>query len=215
MPSGMKYLNQPMATFLDQAIKAVTDNMPASAKVTIKGVNYTKPQLVTKLESLKAPYDAVAKAHAQVDDTIKTRDEAEPDAVSFAKSYSTVLVETFGDGAQVATQYAIPTPRPRRQLTVQEKVAARAKAAATRKKRGTLGKRQKEKIKATGDFSVTVGAQDGSDPVNNTSTPVATSPSTPSLPTTVSTAQPAPATPGSATASNGVVAPMLMNGSGH
>ena len=72
-----------------------------------------------------------------------------------------------------------PLVRPELSLTADETVTEVAKMGATRKPRGTMGPREKEQVKATGDFTVSVG-------------PTAQAPSATAAPAPVPVVQPAP-----------------------
>ena len=90
---------------------------------------------------------------------------------------------------------------------------------ATRKLRGTMGKREKEQVKATGDFTVSVGQPQAPSAVHPA--PVATNPAPtqPSpAPAPVLQSVPSP-TGGDATAIapmvNGATGPQQLNGAAH
>ena len=150
MSRQAKLINVPMQEFLAQIEKAVTLNMPANAKVQIYRQDDTKPQLLALISSLDEPYRAVDDAHTSLTNLINARDAADAGVLNFANGYTGAMKAVFGDGPEVEAKYAIPTKKAARQLTIEQKLAKKAKAKATRDLRGTKGKRQKEEIQGHG-----------------------------------------------------------------
>ncbi|MBS2029768.1 MAG: hypothetical protein JST54_17845 [Deltaproteobacteria bacterium] len=222
--------NLTLGEFFDAAYKAASANLPAGAKLKILGKQLSKPQVLAELEKRKKRYEDADKARTQLQELVATREAAEPEAQSFADGYAAAIKAEFGTSPTIDATYGVPRKQPRRQRSAQEKVQASAKAIATRGLRHTMGPRAKEAIKATGDFSVTVGSASSTGDAGSSSASTAT-PTLPPIaaaPAPVVSAAPAPSTTptsssgdsaavpsGSNGVSDGSVAPMLMNGAGH
>ncbi|MBS2033331.1 MAG: hypothetical protein JST54_36000 [Deltaproteobacteria bacterium] len=228
-----KYFNVPLEQFLDSIWKAVNEKMPAGAKVSLGGKTYTKPQLLDQIHTMRKPYAAVNDAHDTLRRLIGDRDGTEEAALTFIKSYASAITSAFGATQDVADSYGLLDRQAPRQLSIEEKLAAKSKRLATRAARKTMGKRQKEDVKATGDFTVTVTPPGASQPTASAPTaqpvitaapapvvsaapaliaaPVASTP----VPTPSSSGDVATVPSGTNGVSNGSVAPMLMNGAGH
>jgi hypothetical protein len=117
--------------------------------------------------STKAAFAAaVAAAHAEIANTAALVSGSRQ-ALKIAFSGQ---IETLGD-------FGLKPPKPRTPLTTEQKAAAKAKAEATRKARGTMGAKQKAKI--TGATAAAAA-------------PAAPAPAAPEPP---QAASPAPATP--------------------
>ena len=241
MASTATYLGMGVEELIRAIIAGIQANMSATDKVMYGGKLLGKTELVAVLTKLLEPYDEVEAARKELSAKVAARDEAAPDAISALKAIDGGLTAKYSADPHVKAKLGIPPPPNRRQLTAAEKAVRAQKAADTRELRGTKGSRQKAKIKATGDYSLSISSgSTGTDSSSPTATvPIAAAPQPVSTPTdsasppapvasapvatalpVVTTAQPAPAVPGSATASNGVssngsVAPMLMNGAGH
>lgn len=137
---------------LDQAVPQET--------LVVNGVLLTKTDLKNRLASLIAPYDAATAAQAAASEAVKQREAAEPDAAVFARAFVTAVEAQVGTDPKTLGGLGIAPPKVRRQLTVEEKTAAAAKARATRKLRNTLGSRQKASLKAQGPVTVSVSGPD-------------------------------------------------------
>jgi hypothetical protein len=113
----------------------------------VEGTSYPMPGLVAKLTGYRDLYAAVAKAENALKQAVEARDAAEPQASKFLRS-TMVAVKAANGKTNVANKdYGITPDREPTPLTGDKLVARTEKAAATRKARGTLGKRQKQKIK--------------------------------------------------------------------
>ena len=206
--------------------QGVQDNLDKTAVVPMQSGPMKKPDLLAAIAAQRKPYLDVEAARNELEAKIKARDAAAPTARDFVQRLDAGLTAIVGTDPNAKAKLGLPKLKAKRQLTVEELASRAAKMRATRKLRGTMGSRQKEAIKATGDFSVTVGSTsstgDASD--SSASTPAPALPPIASAPAPVVSGAPVvnpTATSSSAdsaavpSGSNGSVAPMLMNGSGH
>ena len=210
----LKFGSLTMAEFYDAAYKAAEANLPAGAKLKILTKQLTKPQVLAELQKRKKRYVDADTARTQ----LAEREKAEPEAQAFADGYAAAIKAEFGTSPTIDEMYGVPRKQPRRKRSAEEKVQASAKAKATRGLRHTMGPRAKEAIKATGDFSVTVGSTSSTGDASDSSASTVT----PALPPIAAAPAPTDSSAGSATVpsgsngvSNGSAAPMLMSGSGH
>ena len=94
------------------------------------------------------------------------------------KAYKRFILATFGDDPEILADFGLEPPKVPKPLSGEERVAATTKADATRKARGTAGKKQKLAIQ--GDVTgVTVTPVTGPDdappasqPASSTSTAI-------------------------------------------
>jgi hypothetical protein len=185
-------------------IAGVIAHFPSASSLVIDGVTYDKEALLQKLQEVNGPFKKAEDLRVQSSNAIKERDASEGAAATFAEKAALGLQYLFGSDANVMAAYGLTPPKARRQLTPQEKVARAAKAAETRKLRNTMGSRQKQAVKATGEVEVT--AKVGSAATNATGGNGSTA--TP----TASTATPANGAVGT---SNGATGPQEVNGAAH
>ncbi|MBS2032286.1 MAG: hypothetical protein JST54_30580 [Deltaproteobacteria bacterium] len=211
MATWLKVQGMSVEQMLVKLASGMEGSFPSGSTLNVKGQAYKGPAFAAKLKTMLAAYQKVATARVAYNDAVATRDKAEPDAAELARATVTALINFFdGDRVKLAA-FGITPPAPRTSGTLEKKLAAKAKRAATRKARGTMGKKQKAEIKATGDFTVSVTATapaaDASPPAPPEAAPIAGP---------VITAVPAPA-PASATngVTNGSSSPTQVNGVEH
>ena len=210
--------------------QGVQDNLDKSAVVPMQSGPMKKPDLLATIAAMRKPYLDVQAARNELEAKIKARDAAAPAARDFVQRLDAGLTAIVGTDPNAKAKLGLPKLKAKRQLTVEELASRAAKMRATRKLRGTLGSRQKEDIKATGDFTVTVGQPSAAPIATATSSaptttvqpaPVASNPAPtqPSpAPAPVIQSVPAP-TGGDATAIapmvNGATGPQQLNGAAH
>ncbi|MBS2027054.1 MAG: hypothetical protein JST54_04035 [Deltaproteobacteria bacterium] len=230
----LKFGNLTLGQFYDSAYQAANANLPAGAKLKILGKQMSKSQLLAELAKRKQRYDDADRARTQLRELVAARQQAEPEAQAFADGYAAAIKAEFGTSPTIDEKFGVPRKQPRRQRSVQEKVQASAKASATRGLRHTMGPRQKEGLKASGSFKVSVngppGGGDSSGPSSSTGSPpprvaapasvISAAPVPAATPVVSTPAHPAPSASSDdagavPNGSSGSVAPMRMNGSGH
>ena len=154
MASGRRHAGVYIESFLISVQKGLDKNMGDKETVVINGKAVGKEQLLAQIEAMKKPYDDVEAARQDVTRLVNIRDAAEEKAAVFAEALEAAITSAWGTDPQVKARYGVPPPKNRRELTVVEKLQMVAKSQETRTQRGTMGKRQKAKIKATGEVSV-------------------------------------------------------------
>ena len=160
-----KYFNVPLDQYLDEIWKAVNAKMPAGTKVALSGKTLTKQQLLDQIDAMRKPYADVKAAHDTLFRLLDIRDANEEAVLTFAKAYDSAIESAFGSTQDVADAYKLLERQAPRELSIEEKLAKKAKSNATRDARKTMGKRQKEGVKATGEFTVTVTPPGAAQPI--------------------------------------------------
>ncbi|MBS2027622.1 MAG: hypothetical protein JST54_06950 [Deltaproteobacteria bacterium] len=179
MPRPNQLINVPLDEFLRAVVKSITLYMGAKDTLLLNGKTYTKQQFLAELANQEKPFDDVDNAHKALTLRIADKEAALPGVLTFANDYIAAIRSTYGSDPATLTKFAVPSRKAPRELTATEKVEKAAKAVATRKARGTMGSRQKEGIKATGDFTVSVGSTSSSQPTSSApsaAAPVSTTP---------------------------------------
>jgi len=130
-------------------------NIPATSMVGVNGQQMKQADIVAKLQgwiqllvqkdAAKVPYSTAVQAVQAV----------ASDAHLFRVEYGQALKQVLGKNSPMLADFGLSTPQ-RKTQTATTRVLAQAKAQATRKARGTLGKVQKQAIKGPGVTSVTV-----------------------------------------------------------
>src|SRR5262249_18726347 len=113
----------------------------------VEGQSFTMTGLIAKLGGLRDVYANVVKCEEALKLAIQDRDAAEPQTSDFLHSARDAVKAANGKNSAINIDYGITPDHEPPPLTGEQIVARAEKAAATRKARGTLGKKQKEKIK--------------------------------------------------------------------
>jgi len=153
-------------------------NLDKSDTVAMQGTAVKKADLLEAIAARRQPYHDVKMARLELGAKIAARDTQADSTLAFVKQLDAGIAAKVGTNPTEKAKYGLPIPKAKRQLTVEELASRAAKMRATRKLRKTLGARQKEKLKATGDFTVkvssttTVVPSNGSEAGRSTASPV-------------------------------------------
>jgi hypothetical protein len=169
------------------------------------------PTLRGRLKDAMVPFAQANASKKQQDKDMAARKVAAPSSKKAVRSVANAVSAYCHGDPTLLDAFGLPIPKTPRELTASEKVSRTAKAKATRTARGTKGPRAKAKIKATGDFTVSVGAPPAAAPASGNT--LAQMPSTQGLPAAApasgNTLAQTPSTP-PASGANGT-----LNGAGH
>lgn len=116
----------------------------------------TQAQLVTQLSGYLPNLKAVSDAKAAYAQAVITRKADEQDVREFLMQLRAALVAFFGAGNPDLAKFGMSAKK-RTPQDSQTRILAAAKRTLTRKKRGTLGAKQKASIKAIGTPQVSIG----------------------------------------------------------
>lgn len=113
----------------------------------IHGVTYAQAELLAFLQKLEDHFAEVARTHAAYKTALQRRGKAQREAAPLVAAILERADAEFGDNAVKRADFGLATRRKKGPKTVEAKVLMVVKARATRKKRGTMGKRQRKKIR--------------------------------------------------------------------
>jgi hypothetical protein len=180
-----------------QALIAGTQKHFPNGQFTLGNTAYTTASLVEVLTGLAGAYAAASAARLNAQDASAALSTAEASVDPVIRAYVTFLRATFSNATAQLGDFGLQAPKALTPLSPEKRLAATAKARATRIARGTMGKKQKLAVKGN-VTGVLV-------------TPITSSGPAPSPPTTApapAPAAPAPASPTvSTSASAGATAP--------
>jgi hypothetical protein len=161
-----------------QALIAGTQKLLPNGQFTFGSTAYTTASLVQALQGLADAFAPVDAAHASVKDSVAALRAMEAKVAPLQRAYRSYLRATFSNAAELS-EFGLPAPKASTPLTAEQRIVATAKAAATRKARGTTSKKQKLAVK--GDVTGVIVT-----PVTHPAS--ATPPAAPAGPTPVATA---------------------------
>ncbi len=98
----------------------------------VLGVSYDAVSLPAKLQSLRAPYSATNDADEVASAARKVRDAAQPGTLEFLDALDKAVEGQYGSSSDVLEAFGISPRKPRRVLTLEEKLAQAQKSRATR-----------------------------------------------------------------------------------
>jgi hypothetical protein len=135
-----------VAVVAQRLISGAAKHFKSTTQLTLLGDSFTPAELAAKLQSivtLRSDVEA-AKATTQAKLAIETANM--PALSALMSATATYVKAAYGNSPDVLADFGIQT-KVRVPLTVEAKVAAAAKRAATRAARHTMGKQQKKAIK--------------------------------------------------------------------
>ncbi|MHB8418775.1 MAG: hypothetical protein ACYDCL_11915 [Myxococcales bacterium] len=130
---------------------------PDGSSLVVSGAPTTKSQILDALVALLGLYAAVDTAAATAKSQRQALKAALPAGRQYLIALKAALVAFFGKGNPALVAFGF-SGKQRRQLTSEQKLARKEKAANTRKLRGTLGSVQKQDVKFKGDVQVQVSS---------------------------------------------------------
>ncbi len=157
---------------LEQIDDAVQKLIPSGAIIPIGGQSPTREQVLAQLQPTLDLFTAV---DAQVRATKLARlnlKGALPAAHQLVKSLKAALVNLLGPGNPELVSFGIKTGH-KKALTAEQKFLRAQKATKTRKVRGTLGSRQKQDVKFTGQLEAQAVESSGNQGSGGDTTPAA------------------------------------------
>lgn len=128
-----------------QVIAGIKQDLQSLSSFPLGGTTFTPTSLVAFIQSRIDAANAVAVAKANWLNAVKTYDAINAQATVVVRELKAMVIATYGSGSQKLADFGfnavVRTP-----LTPAQKVERAAKAAATRKARGTMGAKQKKAI---------------------------------------------------------------------
>jgi hypothetical protein len=173
-----------------RALIAGTQKHFPSGQFTLGNTAYTTASLVAILTDLAGAYAAVSAARLNARGALAGRRTEEAKANPVIRDYVTFLRATFRDATAELDDFGLQAAKALTPLSPEKRLAATAKAKATRIARGTVGKKRKSTIH--GDVTgvlVTPITTSGPTPPPAASTPAPTAgPTAPAPPPTTAPA---------------------------
>jgi hypothetical protein len=131
-----------------QVIVGIKQDLQSMSSIPLGATTYTPTSLVALVQSRIDAGNAVVTAKANWQGAVKTYDAINTQVTLIERELRNLVIATFGPTSPKLADFGFAPPK-KAELTADEKAAAVAKRAATRKARGTMGKKQKLEIKGT------------------------------------------------------------------
>jgi hypothetical protein len=142
MPTRNRIVTQGRDGQIVRAVHAALSNV---ASLPAAGRPYSPPELAAVVQRRIDAASAVGQAKAQWLDAVKAYAAADAEAIPVVRALKQYVINLFGETSPVLAEFGFVAPK-RASLTPEQKAAAVAKRAATRKARHTMGKKQKKAI---------------------------------------------------------------------
>ena len=168
-------------------IAGTTKHFP-NGSFTIGNTTYTSASLIQVFQGLVSAALARNVAETGAKDALKAEQATQAQVDPILRAYERLVLVTFAGATQTLADFGLAPPKARTPLTAQQLAARAAKAKATRIARGTTS--NKKKLAVKGDVTGVI--------VTPVTAPTAAMPASPAPPVTPA---PAPAQPGTTTAS--------------
>jgi hypothetical protein len=132
-----------------QIVVAIDEEMQTTMDLHVGGVAYTTKSLAAviqqRIDAANELFDARVRLHGAVKKYAAIDKRVKP----FVAELRLLVLALFGEKSPRVLSFGFAPNKKRRKLSVQEKVAAAAKARATRMARGTMGPRQRALLAST------------------------------------------------------------------
>ena len=159
MASGMQNGAEGATGFdlkLSTLVQGVEKIIPPGSSMMVNGQSVTQPQLIQLLKDALALYEGVRLAKGALISAIQKRVKKDAATHELYQQLKAALIANFGRSNPQLGLFGFK-PRNPRVLTGPEKQLRAAKATITRRKRNTMGQRQKANVKALATPTVTLG----------------------------------------------------------
>jgi hypothetical protein len=131
------------------ALVAGTQKHFPTGSLTIGNATFAPAALIALLQSLINALLKRSAALVSARDSLTELRAVQVQVDPVVQGYRDLLVAMFGQASQMLADFGLSPRKVRAPLTVEQKAAAKAKAEATRKARGTKGPKAKLAIKGT------------------------------------------------------------------
>ena len=138
-----------------QVIAGIGKRLQNVPSVLLLGTAYAPADLTKLLQSQIASATNIAVLRAQLTDAVQADRALATKVTALIRALKAFVINAFGNTSEVLGDFGFASTKtqPKNPVT---KVVAAEKALATRKARGTKGKRQKEKIKGTVPATISI-----------------------------------------------------------
>jgi hypothetical protein len=135
------------AALAEQLAAGTQKHLSTLAQIMVGGSTITPAQAQTQLGAISALRTGVTAARTTLEAKIATETAQLPALRTFLVAYVAFVRGTFGNSPDVLADFGLPPKKAKTPLTVEQKAAALAKHEATRKARGTTGKKARLAVK--------------------------------------------------------------------
>jgi hypothetical protein len=130
-----------------QALAAGTQKHFPAGSFTLGNAQYTTASLVQLLQGLADAMSALSAAQTSARDALAALQGEEAKVGPVIQAYRRFVLAAFSNVTQTLADFDLQPPKAREPRTSEQKVAAAAKARATRAARGTTSRKQKLAVK--------------------------------------------------------------------
>jgi hypothetical protein len=143
--------NRPFTQAHDgQVVGGIQKNLQNVSSLPIGGTTFTMVAIEALVQSRIDAASAIDVARARWLDATAKYQTVNAQVTPVVRGLRRYVLDAFGENSPVLADFGFTPPR-KAVLTPEQNVAKAKKAAATRKARGTMGKKEKLKIKGTVD----------------------------------------------------------------
>jgi hypothetical protein len=128
--------------------RGVKKRWMARGAIVIYGKSYTPQEILDELQSFLDAAAATLHAHGVWREQVAKQRALEAAGRSFVGFLGVAVRTEYGESATALEDFGLEPAKKTGPKTVQAKVVAAVKGKATRVRRGTMGKRQRKKVKA-------------------------------------------------------------------
>jgi len=164
-----------------QVIVGIDKHLQNVSSLPLVGSTYTMAALKQLIQSRIDAVNKVVNAKAQWHDATATYKALNTHVTEVVRGLRQYVISAFGASNPVLADFGF-TPPKKQALTPEQKVARALKAAATRKARGTMGKKQKAGIKGAVPAPATSPPAAEPPPAHTAATPAGTAAAPPASP---------------------------------
>jgi hypothetical protein len=152
---GRKEMSKPVSTrkmsseaaLAEQLVAGTQKYLSAVSQITLEGSTFTPSQLEAQLNAFADLRNAVDAAKATVKAKLLDERMKAPALRAIFLAFIGFVRVTFGNQPEVLAGFGLAPKKEKKALTTEQQAAAKAKREATRKARGTVGKKKKLAIK--------------------------------------------------------------------
>ena len=128
-------------------LNGLQTKMAANVVLPVKGTTFTRDQLAQVVQAHLATFVGARQDRATASQSAHARNAARPGVRDFLAEVRSTLNTQFGAENPSLLDYGYQPKKKKRELTHEEKVAMAQKAAETRQRNHTMGRRQKEQLR--------------------------------------------------------------------
>jgi hypothetical protein len=142
-------------TQVQQLLAGAEKDLPVTSTVDINGQEMKQSDIVAKLQGWIQLYEQKDAAKVAAGTAVQALKAVVPEITQFKVVFGQALKQVLGKSSPLLSDFGLGVTQ-RKVPTAATRVLAKAKSAATRKARNTMGSVQKKTVKGAGVTSVTV-----------------------------------------------------------